>query len=228
MSSQIPRDGHPARVLRPSRSLGASLAAALLTAILAGCGGAGAGSSAGASAGAGAGGRSGFAGTALTPLKSAPPLALRNYLGDRVALPRLRGKAVLVTFLYTHCVDVCPLITANLRAVMEKLGPTARETRIVAVSVDPRGDTKQSVSAFLRAHGMTGRMKYLIGSAAELTPVWKAWHVAAVRDPTNNKLVTHSSVTYGVSSTGKLMTIYGPSFEPAQIVHDVPALLTGN
>ena len=163
--------------------------------------------------------------TALTPVKSAPPLALRTHVGDRVALTQLRGKAVLVTFLYTHCVDVCPLITANLRVVLDKLGPTAKEVRVVAVSVDPRGDTKQSVSAFLRAHGMTGRMTYLIGSAAELAPVWKAWHVAAVRDPTNNKLVTHSSVTYGVSSTGKLMTIYGPSFQPAQIVHDIPASL---
>jgi protein SCO1 len=171
---------------------------------------------------------SGFAGTALSPAKSAPPLALRNYLGDPVALSRLRGRAVLVTFLYTHCVDVCPLITANLRVVLDKLGPEAKNVRIVAVSVDPRGDTKHSVSAFLRAHGMTGRMKYLIGSAAELAPVWKAWHVAAVRDPTNNKLVTHSSVTYGVSSAGKLMTIYGSSFQPAQIVHDVPALIAGS
>jgi protein SCO1 len=173
-------------------------------------------------------GGSGFAGTALSPVKSAPPLALRNYLGDPVRLSRLRGKAVLVTFLYTHCVDVCPFITANLRVVLDKLGPQGKEVGIVAVSVDPRGDTKQSVSAFLRAHGMTGRMKYLIGSAAELAPVWKAWHVAAVRDPTNNKLVTHSSVTYGVSSTGKLMTIYGSSFQPAQIVHDVPALIAGS
>jgi protein SCO1 len=170
---------------------------------------------------------SGFAGTALSPAKSAPPLALRNYLGDRVALTQLRGRAVLVTFLYTHCIDVCPLITANLRVVLQKLGTKASEVQIVAVSVDPRGDTRKSVAAFLRVHGMTGRMKYLIGPAAQLAPVWKAWHVAAVRDPTNSKLVTHSSVTYGVSSTGNLMTIYGPSFQPAQVVHDIPALFAG-
>jgi protein SCO1/2 len=204
--------------LRPTR------AAALIAAVaFAGCG---AGSSSSSSAPTPAGGTagSGFAGTALTPVKDAPPLALRNYRGDRVALTQLRGKAVLVTFLYTHCVDVCPLITANLRVVLQQLGSRARNLRIVAVSVDPKGDTRRSVSAFLRSHHMAGRMKYLIGSSAELSPVWKAWHVAAVRDPANNKLVTHSSVTYGVSSRGKLMTIYGPSFQPAQIVHDVPAL----
>jgi cytochrome oxidase Cu insertion factor (SCO1/SenC/PrrC family) len=72
---------------------------------------------------------------------------------------------------------------------------------------------------------MTGRMKYLIGTAAQLTPVWKAWHVAAVRDPTNRELVTHSSLTYGVSGAGKLTTLYGPTFQPAQILHDIPQLV---
>lgn len=71
---------------------------------------------------------------------------------------------------------------------------------------------------------MTSRMKYLIGSARQLAPVWKAWHVAAVRDPTSRELVAHSAVTYGVSATGKLMTLYGPSFQPPQIVHDIPKL----
>ena len=73
---------------------------------------------------------------------------------------------------------------------------------------------------------MTGRIRYLVGTASQLQPVWKAWHVAAVRDPTSRTLVTHSSVTYGVSATGKLTTLYGPTFQPAQIVHDIPKLIS--
>ena len=134
---------------------------------------------------------------------------------------------MLVTFLYTHCIDVCPLIAANLAVALDRLGPAARTVRIIAVSVDPRGDNRKTVSAFLRLHQMTGRMKYLVGTASQLAPVWKAWHVAALRDPTSRKLVTHSSVTYGVSATGKLVTLYGPTFQPAQIVHDTPKLITG-
>lgn len=200
--------------------LAAGPAAGLAAAALAGCG-------SGSAATSSTSTPSRFAGTALSPVKSAPQLALRNYLGDRVVLSQLRGDAVIVTFLYTHCVDVCPLITANLRVVLDRIGAEARRVHIVAVSVDPRGDTRATVSAFLGAHHMTGRMKYLIGSASALAPVWKAWHVAAVRDPTNNRLVTHSSVSYGVSSTGKLTTLYGPSFTPDQIVHDIPALIAG-
>ena len=205
---------------RISRS-GASAAAALCALAISGCGG---GSRAG---GPGPAGQSGFAGSALTPVASAPPLALRNYLGDPVTLEHYRGKAVLLTFLYTRCVDVCPLITANPSVVLDHLGPAARSVQIVAVSVDPRGDTPRTVAAFLRTHHMSGRMKYLIGSARQLSLVWKVWHVAATRDPTSRKLVTHTSVTNGVSAAGKLMTLYGPSFRPAQIIHDIPKLISG-
>ena len=66
----------------------------------------------------------GFDGQLLSPLKPAPSVgALRNYLGQRVDLANYRGKAVFVTFLYTHCPNVCPLMTAELHNTLEKLGP---------------------------------------------------------------------------------------------------------
>src|SRR5438445_9600639 len=51
----------------------------------------------------------------LSPPRPAPPLALRNYMGQPVDIASYRGRAVLVTFLYTSCPDVCPLIASNLR-----------------------------------------------------------------------------------------------------------------
>src|SRR5271169_833336 len=78
----------------------------------------------------------------LTPVSQAPPLALHNYLGQPVNIDSYRGKAVLVTFLYTNCPDVCPLITSNLRVAQNLMGTAvASKAQIIAVSVDPRGDT---------------------------------------------------------------------------------------
>jgi protein SCO1/2 len=57
-----------------------------------------------------------------------------------------------VTFLYTHCPDVCPLIASNLRVAQNLMGSkVASRAQIVAVSVDPRGDDRQTVAAFGRA-----------------------------------------------------------------------------
>lgn len=166
----------------------------------------------------------GYDATLVSPARPAPPLALRNYLGEPVNIRSLRGRAVLVTFLYTHCVDTCPLITAALRVARDELGAKASRVRIVAVSVDPKGDTRRAVAAFLARHRMTGHMLYLIGSRAALRRTAAAWSIVARRDPAHPALVAHSTLVYGITASGKLATIYPSSFAPSQIVHDVPVL----
>jgi len=161
----------------------------------------------------------------LSPVAQAPPLALRNYLGQPVNIDSYRGKAVLVTFIYTHCPDVCPLITSNLRVAQNLMGPaTASKVQIIAVSVDSRGDTPKTVAAFLARHEMTGRMQYLIGSSSQLARVWKAWGVGSERDTHNPELVEHSGLVYGITGSGKRTTIYAANFQPSDIAHDVPLL----
>lgn len=166
----------------------------------------------------------GFLGTLALPAKPAPPIDLSNYLGKPVTLGEYRGRAVLVTFLYTSCPDVCPLITSNLRVAMNMLGAGARKVQIVAVSVDPRGDTPATVARFLRAHLMTGRMQYLIGSSAQLARTWAAWSVGSTREINQPQLVAHSALVYGITASGRVRTIYPAEFEPSEIVHDVPKL----
>src|ERR1700676_4047253 len=107
-------------------------------------------------------------------LQSATPqFALRDSLGHLVRLSQFKGKAVVLTFIYDHCPDTCPLIVANLHNALVKLCAAASRLQIVAVSVDPRGDTAATVNAFLAAHQMTGRMEYLIGNFKQLAPVWR-------------------------------------------------------
>ncbi len=163
----------------------------------------------------------GFFGTLALPSRPAPPIDLRNYLGQPVTLAEYRGKAVLVTFLYTSCPDVCPLITGNLRVALKELGAQAAKVQIIAVSVDPRGDTPAAVATFLHAHEMVGRMQYLIGSPQELSRTWAAWKVGAAPEVGQPDLVAHSALVYGVSADGRLTTIYPATFEPGEIAHDV-------
>jgi len=163
----------------------------------------------------------------LTPATPAPPLALRNYLGRPVNIDSYKGKALLVTFLYTNCPDICPLITSNLRVTLNLLGrKEASKVQVIAVSVDPRGDTPKAVAAFLARHEMTGRMQYLIGSAKELARAWKAWGVGSERDANQPQFINHTGVIYGITASGKRLTLYDSSFEPSEIAHDVPLLVS--
>jgi protein SCO1/2 len=153
-------------------------------------------------------------------------LKLDNSLGEPVDIADYRGKAVLVTFIFTHCPDVCPLIVGNLHAAQNQLGDEADELQIVAVSVDPRGDTPKTVKAFLADHQMTGRMQYLIGSRPELERVWSQWDIVARDSPKrfDPDFVEHSALVYGINASGEMTTIYPVEFKPRQIVHDVPIL----
>ncbi len=200
-----------------------TLALLLLSAALlaAGCGG---GSDGATGKSSGASGIGKFAGAEASPPKPAASLELRNSLGQSVNLREYRGKAVLVTFIYTHCPDVCPLIVSHLKTAQALLGPKAKGLEIVAVSTDPRGDNPKTVSAFLRDHAMSGRMQYLIGNRAELGQVWKDWNIVARPDKAGRDLVEHSALVYGIGADGRITTLYPANFTPSEIVHDVPLL----
>jgi protein SCO1/2 len=168
-----------------------------------------------------------FDGASAKPQKPVPPLELDNSLGQPVNIADYRGKAVLVTFIYDHCPDICPLIVSNLHAAQNEMSSAERkQLRIIAVSVDPKGDTPKTVNAFLADHQMTGRMQYLIGSRPRLENVWHDWSIVSKTDPgrKNPDAVEHSALIYGISGSGKMTTLYPANFEPKQIVHDVPLL----
>jgi protein SCO1 len=159
----------------------------------------------------------------LQPPAPSPDFALRDSTGKLVRLSQFKGKAVLLTFIYDHCPDVCPLIVGDLHTALLKLGPQASRVQIIAVSVDPKGDTPATVKAFLAAHEMTGRMKYLIGSPSELTPVWRSYGVEAQGTP-DSREVSHTALVYGITAGGKRRALYPADLQPQWIVHDVPIL----
>ena len=204
-----------------------ALAIAVLAASLAVAGCGGSDSSATATNVARTTGTANFSGASANPPKPAPPLKLDNYLGQAVNIKDYRGKAVLVLFIYDHCPDVCPLMVSNLHAAQSQMSASERkQMQIVAVSVDPKGDTPQTVKKFLADHQMTGRMQYLIGSRPQLEGVWADWNIVSKSNPTrkNPDAVEHSALVYGISASGKITTLYSSNFKPEQIIHDVPLL----
>jgi len=165
-----------------------------------------------------------FAGGELTPPKVAPPIALHDADGTSVTLASERGRYVLVTFIYTHCPDVCPLITKNLNAALRVIGPSARkQVRVLAVSVDPVGDTPKAVEAYAREKHLFPQFRYLIGSRPELRRVWKAWHVLAVE--TKPDLVDHVAYTALIDTRGNERVLYDSSVHATQVVHDLRVLM---
>jgi protein SCO1 len=213
---------------RERQKLVVALGAILAAAVLAGCGGSsGASKSTGASHAKRVSANAKLAAPAeQDPPQPAPNFTLRDSLGHTVSLSQYKGRAVLLTFIYDHCPDVCPLIVSNLHNALAKLGSKANQAQVVAVSVDPKGDTPATVRQFLRRHAMTGKMEYLIGSKKKLTPVWREWGVQVKATP-DDREVGHSAFVYGITGSGMVRALYPSNFKPAAVAHDVPILAAG-
>jgi protein SCO1/2 len=166
---------------------------------------------------------SGLTGAVLRPPRPAQPIALHDADGHAVALAAQRGRYVLVTFLYTHCPDVCPLIARNLNAALRSLGPARDRVRVLAVSVDPAGDTAAAVRAYRTRLHLLPQFRYLIGTRAELRRVWLAWNVLSVQRKPD--LVDHVAYTALIDPTGKERVLYGSRVQALQVVHDVRRLM---
>jgi protein SCO1/2 len=165
-----------------------------------------------------------FAGAAVTPPRQAQPIALHDAWGRPVTLASQRGRYVLVTFLYVHCPDVCPLIAQNLNAALVRLGPNRSRVRVLAVSVDPKGDTPAAVKHFIAERHLLPQFRYLIGTKAELHPIWASWHVLAVRAAPG--VVNHVTYTALIDPKGRQRVLYDSQVKAGEVLHDLRVLMS--
>lgn len=183
---------------------------------LAGCGG-------GSTQKAAAPAPSPYRGSTVADPSAAPDFALRDQSGALVSMSSRRGRYTLVTFLYVNCPDVCPLIAEQLNTALKRLGPSRGEVSVLAVSVDPKGDTAAAVRRFVALHRLLPQFRYLRGTAAQLQPVWASYHVAA--DPQHGTTaVGHSAYVLLVDPKGVERLIYDARVKAADVVHDINVL----
>lgn len=164
-----------------------------------------------------------YAGGALDPPRTAPAISLHDASGAPVTLAAQRGRYVLVTFLYTHCPDVCPLIASNLNGAVRALGAKGKDVRVLAVSVDPKGDTPAAVRAYVKRMHLVPEFRYLIGSSAALRRAWAAWHVLSVKQSAG--VIDHVAYTALVDPAGKERVLYGSDVHARDVVHDLRILM---
>ena len=165
---------------------------------------------------------------ALLLLSTAPDFKLADQNGSTISLADFRGKVVVLTFLYTHCPDECPLIASKLAAVSASLGNAMDQSAFVGVSVDPANDTRIEIVKFVQLHNLEGKLHYVSGTPEQLQPVWAAYAVYVAPAPADNPLssVAHSTRVILIDKAGNERANFGSDFDPADLVFDIRALLS--
>ena len=175
-------------------------------------------------------GASGFYGTALTNPDAAPDFSLTDQTGQPVSLSDMRGYAVALTFLYTHCPDVCPIVTSQLRDVQIALGEDAASVRFVAVSVDPERDTPDAAREYLERWGLSDGWRFAVGDREALSAVWENYYVqpyadVAAADAGESAGAATVAPTATTEPSGALDALSAQIAERYTVMHGAPVFL---
>jgi len=154
----------------------------------------------------------------------APDFRLKDQFGRQISLSQFKGHPTVLTFLYTHCPDVCPLVADKLHSVVQSLGKDAPHVAILAVSMDPKGDSVSTALNFSRVHKLVNSWHFLVGTLNQLAPVWSGYTVDA-QAATSAGTVTHSTFVYVIDKEGRERVLLDNDFTSPQLTNDLKILL---
>jgi protein SCO1/2 len=156
----------------------------------------------------------------------APPFDLIDQDGERVRLEDLRGRAVLLDFIFTHCPGPCPILTGVHVAIQRMLPDDQRErVHFVSISLDPERDRPEVLRAYAKARGadLSG-WSFLTGSAEEIDPVLAAYGVG--KRLVEGEEIEHTVATFLIDPSGWIAKRYlGLAHEPSEMLDDLLGVL---
>ncbi|MEW6128709.1 MAG: SCO family protein [Acidobacteriota bacterium] len=164
------------------------------------------------------------------PGEQIPDFTLINQDGKKISINQYKGKALLLTFIYTRCPlpDYCPLMTSNFAEINKAITSQPelqKRAHLMSITVDPEYDKP----AVLRAYGVQHNpnqsfenWEYATGSSDEIKKI--ASHFGLYYSTQEDQIV-HNLQTALIAPDGKFVKIYrGNEWKPADVVSDLQKL----
>lgn len=161
----------------------------------------------------------------LPVIGQAPDFVLRAQDGTQVTLAQFRGKAVALAFIFASCSSTCPLLTAKMVTVQDRLGGDFGSRIIfLSITVDPEHDSLDVLRRYAETFGanVTG-WKFLTGPPNTIQAIERGYGVFAARVPSGD--VDHTNLISVVDPRGMMRVQYlGVRFDPDELRRDLLSL----
>lgn len=137
----------------------------------------------------------------------APDFTLTDQFGHSVKLSSLRGHEVVLAFIDSQCISLCPLTAQIMYDAKTRLSATdASKVELVAINANPAATSRAAVLAWSYEHGMLNRWLFLTGPAQQLQSIYRLYKVY---DQVNSQgSVVHDPVTYIIDAQGHERLLY--------------------
>ena len=113
-----------------------------------------------------------------------PDVSLIDQHGQAISLASLKGKPVLIDFIYTSCASTCPVLTSKIAAVARELGPAlGANVTIVSITLDPEHDGPAQLAAYAKSQAVeSNSWLFLTGKPADIDQVLAAFKLRRMRE----------------------------------------------
>jgi len=159
----------------------------------------------------------------------APGFDLTRQDGSSLSLEDLRGKAVVLSFAFTTCGDICPVAIYKLVWMQDQLGEAfGRDVHFVTITVDPVHDTADVLAEYAETIGAdTGGWSFLTGRPDLVAQVVRRYGIYA--KPATEGGIEHILLTSLIDREGVISVQYlGERFDAKEMLGDLRALMAGN
>jgi protein SCO1/2 len=151
-----------------------------------------------------------------------PAVSLLDQHGASVSLASLKGKPVLIDFIYTSCASTCPLLTAKMAAIAHQLGPAlGADVTIVSITLDPEHDRPAELAKYAKSHDADQNgWIFLTGTPAQIDQVLAQFKLRRTRE--SDGTITHSIEAFLLGPDGHQIRQYSAlDVSPDAVAADV-------
>jgi protein SCO1 len=155
-----------------------------------------------------------------------PAIALVDQHGAKVSLAGLKGKPVLIDFIYASCATACPLMTARFVQIAGKLGgDLGTKVTMVSVTIDPEHDDPAQLLDYAKTHA-ADRDGWLLltGKPAAIDALLRIYRLNREHEPDGT--IAHVTMSFLVGADGKQIRMYDTmEVAPDVVVGDIDRTL---
>lgn len=136
-----------------------------------------------------------------------PNFSLANQRGEQIETAALRGKVVLIDFVYTHCPGPCPILTGVDVAARRQLEDIGDRIVFCSITLDPERDDSDALAGYAKARGAEfDNWHFLTGEADVVHALIRDFGVAS--SAADDGEIDHMVARFLVDSEGRIVKRY--------------------
>lgn len=161
---------------------------------------------------------------------AAPAFSLRDQDGQAISSSDLRGKVVILDFIYANCPNQCPLQTEKLAGVQGLVNATPMKdtVRFVSITTDPKRDDGEALRDFAKVHGVDPTNWVFLTTGPDqpedMTRKLARAYGLKFTSPGDGFMID-GIVTHVIDRSGRMLArFHGLEFDPTKLVMFINAL----